>query len=215
MLLGAHMARKKKYDYFKTFEEQAKTVIEEAELLVEVIENFSSADDIKAVLPKAHEIENRGDQPNHENYNAVAVDFVTPIDREDLIDISSSLDSIIDQMEETIMEFYMLHIHSMHESCLEFARYVLEASRALLIAVQDFQNYKKSATFRGAIAKVNDCEEAADEAYLRIMHKMYSADNPDPIYVLVWTRIFDQLEECCDGCEHVADALETVMLKDS
>ena len=50
------MARKKKYDYFKTFEEQAKTVIEEAELLVEVIENFSSADDIKAVLPKAHEI---------------------------------------------------------------------------------------------------------------------------------------------------------------
>ena len=116
------MARKKKYDYFKTFEEQAKTVIEEAELLVEVIENFSSADDIKAVLPKAHEIENRGDQLNHENYNAVAVDFVTPIDREDLIDISSSLDSIIDQMEETIMEFYMLHIHSMHESCLEFAR---------------------------------------------------------------------------------------------
>ena len=209
------MARKKKHDYFAAFEEQAKLIISEAELLVDTIENFTSAEGIKAVLPKAHEIENRGDQLNHENYNAVAADFVTPIDREDLIEISSSLDDIVDELESTLIEFYMLDISKMHEDCLELARYLLEASRALLIAIKDFSNFKKSETFRGAIAKVNDCEEAADEAYLRIMHDMYSKRDADPIEVLVWTRIFDQLEDCCDACEHVADVLETVMVKDS
>lgn len=209
------MARKKKYDYFAAFEEQAKAVVEEAELLVEVIENFTTADDIKAVLPKAHEIENNGDQLNHRTYNAIAADFVTPIDREDLIDISSSLDEIIDELEATVILFYMMDIQKIHSSCPIFARYLVDASHALLTAIQEFPNFKKSETFRGAIAKVNDCEEAADNAYTEVIHQLFAEEKDNAVYVLAWSRIFDQMEDCCDAIEHVGDVLETVLLKES
>lgn len=209
------MARKKKYDYFEAFEEQAKLVVEEAKLLASVIDEFTSADGIKAVLPQAHEIENNGDMLNHRTYNAIAADFVTPIDREDLISISSSLDDIIDELEATMISFYMMNVHQMHPTCVELARLLIDASHALLAAIREFRNFKKSESFRGAIAKVNDCEEAADFAYMEGMHQLFSEENPEGVHVLKWSRIFNQMEDACDAIEHVGDVLETVLLKES
>ena len=209
------MARKKKYNYFEAFGKQAELVVEEAEILVDLIKTYREIDDMGPILAKAHEIETAGDYVNHDTYNAIATDFVTPIDRDDLVDISSSLDNIIDELENTIQLFWIMDVHQMHERCLEFIEeMLLKACCSLREAINELPDYKKSEKFGEAIKAVNDWEEVADQAYMEIMHDLFAGEKNEPLYVVRWVRIFDKLESCCDACEHVSDVMETVVLKD-
>ena len=77
------MARKSKskLDYFQAFKKQAEYAVKEADLLIEVIQNFTTAEAIKQDLPRAHEIEHAADGVYYEILAAVDVDFITPIER--------------------------------------------------------------------------------------------------------------------------------------
>lgn len=210
------MARKKKYDYYEAFEKQAKLVVEEAELLAELVKTYKEVDNMDYFLERAHAIETAGDNINHETYNAIATDFVTPIERDDLVDITGSLDSIIDELENTIQLFWIMDVHQVHHQCQSFIENdLLSSCRSLQVAIDEFPRFKKSADFKQAIKKVNDWEEAADKSYMEIIHGLFSDPEADPLYVMRWNRIFDKLEACCDACEHVSDVLEAVALKDA
>lgn len=64
-LKGREMGKKsRKFDYFDQFEKQMEIAIEEADLLVEALENFTKADDLEPYMERAHQIEHRGDQVN-------------------------------------------------------------------------------------------------------------------------------------------------------
>jgi uncharacterized protein Yka (UPF0111/DUF47 family) len=90
------MTRKQKYDYFKAFENQTDIALAEADLLIKTIQDFTTAEAVRDIMPDAHELEHKGDEINHATYTAIAVDFITPIDRDDILGISKSLVDIID-----------------------------------------------------------------------------------------------------------------------
>ena len=79
--------------------------------------------------------------------------------------------------------------------------------------MEDFRNFKKSKTFKQLIVDVNTYEEEADRLYLKVIRKLHTEDNDNPMRVLVWSQIFDRMEKCCDACEHVADTMSTILLK--
>ena len=72
--------------------------IEEADLLIEALENFTKADDLEPYMERAHQIEHRGDAVNHAILENVATDFITPVDREDIIEMCQALDDIVDDL---------------------------------------------------------------------------------------------------------------------
>ena len=80
--------RHHKYDYFSAFESLSELAVDEADLLIKAIEDFSTADALKETMEKAHAIEHKGDDINHDIFRNVATDFITPIDREDIIEAS-------------------------------------------------------------------------------------------------------------------------------
>ena len=208
------MAREK-HDYFKAFEQQAKIALAEADLLIEAIENFTTADAVQAYMPKAHELENEADEINHANHMAIAVDFVTPIDRDDLIGISQALDQVVDDIEDIIQEFYIMNVHFMHKDALELAQCVRNACQALCEATSEFSNYKRSTRFRPALVDVNTYEEEADKLYAKLIRNLHTQDEDNPMRVLVWSRIFTKMERCTDTLEHAADKMDAVLLKNS
>lgn len=209
------MAKKEKFDYFEALEKQAKLAVREADLLIETVEKFEDADSLVAAMKAAHELEHSGDEINHAIFRRVASDFVTPIEREDIIELSQSLDSLTDGIESVIRRFYMYDVHFMHHDALEFACLIKKSCEALVDAMEDFRNFKKSKNFKNLIVEVNSCEEEADHLYMNVIHKLYTHDRENPMRVLVWSQIFDRMEECCDACETVADAMDTVMLKNA
>ena len=142
------MGKKKKFDYFDMFERQSELAVQEATLLVEAVENFTEAKEVYEIMERAHEIEHEGDEICHAIYRNIATDFITPIEREDIIEMTSSIDTVIDHIEEILIRFYMYDIHDMHEGALEFAQLIKKSCEALDLCMEDFRNFKKSKTFK-------------------------------------------------------------------
>ena len=99
------MGKRDKFDYFDAFEKQTEVAVQEAELLIEAIESFTEAEHLKEVMERAHELEHKGDEINHAIFKTVATDFITPIEREDIINMSQYLDNIIDYIEDVMQRF--------------------------------------------------------------------------------------------------------------
>lgn len=209
------MARKEKHDYFAAFTKQAELALEEANLLVKGIEEFTTAEAVQELMSEAHEIESAADEVNHQNFQSIAIDFITPIDRDDVLSISQSLDEVIDEIEDVIQEFYIMDVHFMHRDAHEMASIIQNSCEALLTATKELPNFKKSPTFKQAIIDVNNFEEAADKLYARIIRDLHTNDADNAMRVLVWSRIFSKMERCTDAAEHVADIMNSVILKNS
>lgn len=207
------MAKKDRFNYFDAFEKQIDVATEEAKLLLEVIEDFETADELLPVLHKAHAIENRGDELTHVILANVATDFITPFDREDVIRMAQDIDDITDLIEGVIQRFYMFNIHFMHPTAKEFAELILDSLKALRTSMEGFRSFKKVKKIRAMVAEVNEIEERADALYAKTIRHLYVDDASNPVRVDVWSHLFDRLEGACDACEAVADTMATVMLK--
>ena len=208
------MAKKERFNYFDAFESQVAVAEEEIEVLIEAIENFSTADDLQPVLERAHEIEHRGDEINHIILTNVSTDFITPIERGDIIELAQNLDTLTDMIEGIIQRFYMFDIHFMHPQAIEFANIIRKSLKALRKSMGTFREFKKVKKIRAMVEDVNQFEEQADALYVETIRHLYTIDAlNDAVRVEVWSRLFDRLEGTCDACETVADTMASIMLK--
>ncbi|HIS40306.1 MAG TPA: DUF47 family protein [Candidatus Aphodovivens avistercoris] len=205
--------KSRKFDYFEQFEKQVEVAIEEADLLVEAVEGFTNADALKPYMDRAHQIERRGDDVNHAILQNVATDFITPIEREDIIDLAQKLDTIIDYIEDVIQSMYMYDVHIVPEGAPEFARLIRKGVGALGKAMGDFSSFKKSKKFRALVRDVSDYEEEADRLVLKVIRHLHTTDRDNPMRAHVWSRVFERMEKCSDACEHAADTMNSIMLK--
>ncbi len=207
------MAKKAKFDYFDAFEEQVDIAAEEADILIEAIENFTSAEDLRETLAKAHEVEHRGDEVNHQIRVNVAADFITPIERADILELAQDLDDVTDMIEGILQRFYMFDVHFMHPQAIEFARIIRKSLKALHKSMDTFREFKKVKKIRAMVADVNDLEEQADDLYVEAIRQLYTEEAENAVRVEVWSRLFDRLEATVDACETVADTMSTILLK--
>lgn len=213
MVAKLKKGKKKKFDYYDAFERQAAYAVKEAKLLQEVVNEFKTAEDIQGYLDRAHAIEHEADLVCHDVIEALLPDFVTPIDREDIIDLIENLDEVTDKIEEVIQLFYMYDIHFMHDDSKVFADMILRSCDALNSAMADFRNCKKSSKFRQLIVDVNNIEDEADDLYIKVIRGLFTVDREKAVRVYVWTRIFEVMEDCVDQCETVANKMNSIMVK--
>ena len=204
---------KKKFNYFDAFQDQLDIALEEADVLIEAIENFTSAGDMEDILHKAHAIEHRGDEVHHDIRSSVSTDFITPIERGDILELAQRLDDVTDDLEGIIQRFYMFDIHFMHETAIEFAVAIRKSLVALSKSMDSFREFKKVKKIRAMIQDVNDLEEQTDELYQATIRKLYAVEANDAVRVEVWSRLFDRLEAAEDACKEVADTMAIIMLK--
>lgn len=207
------MAKKDKFNYFDAFESQVDVALEEVEVLIECIESFTNADELKPILEKAHEIEHRGDNLNHIILTNVSTDFITPIERGDIIELAQNLDTITDMIEGTMQRFYMFNIDTMHPEAIEFAHIIRKSLKALRKAMGSFREFKKVKKIRATVEDVNQFEEQADAMYIKAIRGLYTDKSADAVSLDVWSRLFNRLEGTCDACEAAADTMASIMLK--
>ncbi len=205
----------KRFNYFDAFESQTKLACKEADLLVDIIKGYKSAEDIRDIAPKAHQIEHEGDEVGHDVFMALATDFITPIEREDIMALVAFLDDVLDYIEDVIQRFYMYDVNEMHPEALHFAEIIQKSCQSLNRVMGDFRNFKKAKNFKQLVIEVNDYEEEADRLFMNIVRDLHTAHRDDPMYVIAWTEVFARMERCTDACEHAADTMRSIVLKNS
>ena len=207
------MSKKQDDFYFQNFIECAGYSCQAAHLLKEILSDFKP-EDTRMRLDELHKIEHEADMKKHELSDRLTKAFITPIEREDIIELGQEIDNVTDSIEDVLMGVYMYNILSIRPEAIDFVDVIVQCCNGLKKTMEDFQNFRKSATLHDSVVEINRLEEVGDRLYTEAVRNLY-VNCKDPVEILAWTKIFDRMESCCDACEHVANVVESVMMKNS
>lgn len=197
--------------YFIAFGELAQYCTKEACLLHEIITGFN-ANHLKQEIGKMHKIEHEADNAAHDIVLRLIREFITPIEREDIIAICQKIDNVTDAIEDVVLRFYMYNVQELRPDLVDFALLLIETCKAMEEALKEFPNFRKSLKLNERIIEVNNHEEKADVLYTEAVRKLFE-QTKDPVSLTVWEEIYLRLENCFDACEDVANAIEAVIMK--
>jgi len=207
------MARKNDVNYFNTFVELAGYSCKAANLLNEIMNNFK-AHELEAKMKDMHKIEHDGDEARHAMVKKLIREFITPIEREDIMAMADEIDDVTDTIEDVLMHMYMFNIKSVRRYALKMTEVIVKCCNALKQALDEFHNFRKSQKLHELIVEINFLEEEGDKLFTEALRDLYVSCK-DPMEVMAWDQLFHYLEKCCDACEDVSDVIERVILKNS
>ena len=207
------MKNPRKTDYFTVFARQSAYCVQASQILKDTL---ASPDlfRLPETVEQMHRIEREADALRETLTQSLLRDFLPPIEREDILALSGELDNVTDMVEETLREVYMFNIDTPQPDALPLSDVVRQSCEALHEAVQAFRNFKKTEKFRPLLSRVHVLEEKSDALYTESVRSLYCGTN-DPRQLLRWTQIYGSLENCCDACAHAANAMQTVMFKNT
>ena len=207
------MANKADRFYFQNFVEAAECCCKAADYLVECLVNYDP-EKISFMLESMHAHEHMADMKKHEMSEALAKAFVTPLDREDLDVLSQNIDEVADKVEEVLQRFYVNQIQTVTPEAIEFARKIAGCCRLMREMLRQFENFKRHEELQKLIIELNDMEEECDGFYLKAAVKIRTQCK-NVLEVIDWREIYDYMEDCADACEHVADVVSAIVMKNT
>lgn len=207
------MSKKSDSYYFRNFIECVQCGCEAAKMLEDNLMHFDTGL-LQEKLDLLHEIEHNADKKKHEMMGVLVKEFMTPIEREDIILLSQSIDEVTDKIEDVLIRIYINNIHAIKPEAVEFTKIIIRCCNALKEIMEEFVDFKKSRTLHGLIVEINALEEEGDRMFITSMRKLHTMEK-DPLEIIAWREIYVYLEKCCDSCEHVADIVESVIMKNT
>ncbi|MGI5857324.1 MAG: DUF47 domain-containing protein [Candidatus Merdivicinus sp.] len=207
------MGSKRDFNYFEAFVQLVDYSCQSAEILDTSLKRFDHQG-LAEMMTNLHGIEHAADMGKHDMMNRLAREFISPIEREDIIELGQEIDNVTDSIEDVLMGIYMYNIQTIRPEALDFVDVIVQCCNALKKTMEDFQNFRKSTTIHDSIVEINRLEEVGDRLYTEAVRSLY-LNCQDPIETVSWTEIFDRLESCCDACEHVANVVESVIMKNT
>jgi predicted phosphate transport protein (TIGR00153 family) len=199
--------------YYEAFVEMVGYSCEAAQLLKRILYEFDP-NELAEQMRNMHEIEHSGDIARHVMTKKLAKEFITPIEREDIMAMAEAIDNVTDKIEDVLMRIYIFNIPEIREEAKKITDVIVRSCETLRAALSEFHNFRKSKTLHEKIILVNQLEEEADSIYTTGVRTLYR-EKGDPMLVQAWYETFQFLEDCCDACEDVADVIESVMLKNA
>ena len=206
------MKKKKEEFYYKNLNASIEVAYERGKVLRDTLQNYHQGS-LKEKLDQLHELEQKGDNKKHKMMEVLNQAFITPIEREDLVALSGYLDDISDGVEDILLEFYMCHVTEVRRDVLPMVNLLLECMQALGDVLRELKDFKHSKSIAKQIIRVNELEEKGDRLFVENMHRLHQEE--DLRTIMIWRNIYGRVECCVDICEHVADVVETVKMKNS
>ena len=195
-------------EFFDLFEEAAGNIVRAADLLDQMLgsypERASLARDILLC-------EQEGDRITHAIIQRLNQTFVTPIDREDIYELASGLDDIVDYTEEVADYMGLYKIEAPMDQGQRLAHILLQASRQIAEAMPRMRTFKDISHYT---VEINRLENDGDRVSREAMASLFDT-GIDPMFVIRWKDLFERLEAAIDATEKVANILEGIVIKNS
>ncbi|GEQ49349.1 DUF47 family protein [Tetragenococcus koreensis] len=207
------MGRKKQYNYFKKMAQLAENVHVAAEILEEIVDNYST-DNFAEKAEKIHEVEKKSDHIVEELTNELYDAFITPIEREDILVVSERLDDILDGINAMTYLFENLVITEMRAETDKFAALVTKAAKGVHEAMKEFPKFKNSKTLKELISDVNEVESQGDRLYSRLKKRLFSEEQ-DVLEIVKWKEIYDEFELIINYNEDAVDLIDGMTIKNT
>jgi len=193
-------------EFFDLFEEAGRNCLRAAELLEPMLEQWP---DHGETMRDVVVCEQEGDRITHDIIQRLNQTFVTPFDREDIIALASSLDDIVDYIEEVADFLGLYRIEAPMEQAQRMARVLHEATRQICEAIPRLRTLKPIHHYT---VEVNRLENEGDRILREAVASLFER-GIDPMMVIRWKDIFERLEDGIDSTETAVNTLEGIIIK--
>ncbi|MEY9093107.1 DUF47 domain-containing protein [Paenibacillus sp. RC84] len=157
------------------------------------------------------DIESKGDQITHEIFKELNKVFITPLDREDIMELASKLDDVLDGIEATAARFDYLNISQTDKVMQEFSAVIVSSCQHILDAFK-LLSKKKYMQIPQHTVEINALENEADRLMREGIREIFITKR-DPYEDFKLKELYERLEQTTDACEDVANILESVVLR--
>ena len=194
--------------YFRLFSEFAATLDQAAQLLASLMSDFST---LKSTARQMVELEHVGDKIVHDIVKRLNKTFITPLDREDIYDLAATLDEVLDSIEAAVDMMLLYRIEAPAQHAVEQSAVIAKQTAVLRLAIDSLEKRKG---LNDHWIEVNRLENDGDRLYRDAVAELFDGDMKCTD-IIKWKDIYSTLEHAIDDCEHVANIIESIVLKNT
>jgi uncharacterized protein Yka (UPF0111/DUF47 family) len=173
------------------------------------LRNGESLDEVRG---KISQIEHDADKQFHSLEDALAQTFVTPIDREDLQQMGSELDDVVDFTNAAIRAAVLVGIKELTPPMHKLVDVLVEATTELEKGVLLLRRHQYE-SIREPVAKVRQLEKDGDQIYREAIRALFDDASADAKQILREKEILEDLENAIDRCDLVGGTLANLAVK--
>jgi len=195
-----------KREFFVLFARASENAVGIARLLVKLLDEFPSDENLVREIKDA---EHEGDRVTRELVDLLNRTFVTPFDRDDIYNLAGAIDDVCDHIDEAAGNIVGYGVQEIRPAAKQQAQVILRSAEKLNEAVAMLEGFKDAGR---QLHELRDLEDEGDRLNRTAVAELF-ATATDPLVVIRWKDIHEQLEEAVDACENAADVLEAILVK--
>jgi uncharacterized protein len=195
--------------FFELFCQHSGILCKASSLLVEALR--SGYDGVCQAAPQMEKLERQGDEIIHEIFRRLRSTFLTPIDPEDIQALATSLDDVLDYLEDATFRIVAYRLDPIPPPTVELGQMLAHCCQSLshaLVALQERKSVVEDCI------EVNRLENQADQLERTLVAELFRSEK-DPLTLIKQKEVYEVLEGATDRCEDVADVLQSVAVKNS
>ena len=194
------------YDLFARAGENALACAQQAQIRFRDYPNSSVTQaDVKA-------IETAGDRITHDLIQLLNTQYVTPFDREDIYELATKLDDVVDYIEEVSDLLGLYGIESSTKHAGDQCRILVDAVEQLALALARLKGLRG---IQEPLVQLKQLEDEGDRVVHDAIAALFRDDRIDPLIVIRWKDIYEGLERAIDGCETAANVIANIAVKNA
>jgi len=195
-------------DYFVLFAKQAENIQKGANALCDMLARYTA---VYEQVQNIKAIEHTGDEIAHTIIMKLNQTFITPFDREDIHELASKVDDVLDLVDAAATRLVMYRVKKIRPGVIDLAKTVREATAQIVKAVRVLEKEDHILDF---CIEINRLENQADRQCRDLIATLFDQEK-DPVQIIKWKEIIETLEFATDKCEDVANVIEGVTLKNA
>jgi predicted phosphate transport protein (TIGR00153 family) len=201
----------KETSFFDFFEQHAALTVEGTKEFLSLV---TTGANIEAKAKRVSDIEHETDVITHRCVEALHKTFITPIDRDNIHRLITRMDDVMDFVEAAAERIALYDLTVMTADVRDLADALVRAAQQVELAIKGLRNLKDPQSILKQCIDINRLENESDQILRRAVAKLFKEEK-DPIMVIKWKEIYENLENAADRCEDVANIIEGVILEHS
>ena len=201
----------KETSFFDFFEQHAALTVEGTKEFLSLV---TTGANIETKAKRVPDIENETDVITHRCVEALHKTFITPIDRDNIHRLITRMDDVMDFVEAAAERIALYELTVMTADVRDLADVLVRAAQQVELAIKGLRNLKDPQSILKQCIDINRLENESDQILRRAVAKLFKEEK-DPIMVIKWKEVYENLENAADRCEDVANIIEGVILEHS
>jgi predicted phosphate transport protein (TIGR00153 family) len=196
-------------NYFQLFEDAANNMLEAARVFRELCYNYQDATHAAELI---HEFEHTGDAIGHRMYGLLNRTFMTPLDREDIINLYSAIDDVTDLVHSAADMMAIYKVEHITPVAQQLADCIVACAEEVTRALPHLRKRNELKDMHESIIQIHSLENKADDLHRQGLVELFS-DPTDVINIIKWRDIYQEMEQATDRAEDIADVLRGLAIK--